>query len=134
MLFSLCLVPCRPLVGILILYSFFACITAGSAISTGLVIPMLFIGSIYGRLFAYGLVRWFGVHGMYWHEPIFSFLTCASTSFNCSRFFLCASFLLDRDSYWGWIDPGAISFLGAASFFGGVSRLSMALTVIMVSS
>ncbi|XP_065175744.1 chloride channel protein B-like isoform X2 [Sycon ciliatum] len=90
----------KPLVGILILYSFFACITAGSAISTGLVIPMLFIGSIYGRLFAYGLVRWFGVH--------------------------------DRDSYWGWIDPGAISFLGAASFFGGVSRLSMALTVIMI--
>ena len=48
---------------ILLLYSFFACITAGSAISTGLVIPMLFIGSIYGRLFAYGLVQWFGVHG-----------------------------------------------------------------------
>lgn len=65
-LLSLCfcmLFFCRPLVAILILYSFFACITAGSSISTGLVIPMLFIGSMYGRLFAYGLVRWFGVHG-----------------------------------------------------------------------
>ena len=50
---------------------------------------------------------------------------------DCGDWFL---FLFaDRDSYWGWIDPGAISFLGAASFFGGVSRLSMALTVIMVS-
>ncbi|KAG1679040.1 Chloride channel protein D [Nymphon striatum] len=34
--------------------------------------------------------------------------------------------------YWAWIDPGAFSLLGAASFFGGVSRLTMSLTVIMV--
>ncbi|KAG1682672.1 Chloride channel protein A [Nymphon striatum] len=33
--------------------------------------------------------------------------------------------------YWAWIDPGAFSLLGAASFFGGVSRLTMSLTVIM---
>lgn len=33
---------------------------------------------------------------------------------------------------WGWIDPGAMALIGAASFFGGVSRLTMSLTVIMV--
>lgn len=34
---------------------------------------------------------------------------------------------------WAWIDPGAMALIGAASFFGGVSRLTMSLTVIMVS-
>lgn len=35
---------------------------------------------------------------------------------------------------WAWIDPGAMALIGAASFFGGVSRLTMSLTVIMVSN
>ena len=35
-------------------------------------------------------------------------------------------------STYDWIDPGAMSLLGAVSFFGGVSRLTMSLTVIMV--
>ena len=35
-------------------------------------------------------------------------------------------------SYWSWMDPGAFALVGAASFFGGVSRLTMSLTVIMV--
>lgn len=40
---------------------------------------------------------------------------------------------LDKDSYWRWMDPGAFALIGAASFFGGVTRLTMAVTVIMVS-
>lgn len=36
------------------------------------------------------------------------------------------------DILWAWIDPGAMALIGAASFFGGVSRLTMSLTVIMV--
>ncbi|XP_041376140.1 chloride channel protein C-like [Gigantopelta aegis] len=35
-------------------------------------------------------------------------------------------------SFWGWMDPGAFALIGAASFFGGVSRLTMAVTVIMM--
>ena len=34
--------------------------------------------------------------------------------------------------YWEWMDPGAFALIGAASFFGGVTRLTMAVTVIMV--
>ena len=36
------------------------------------------------------------------------------------------------DPFWMWIDPGAMALIGAASFFAGVSRLTMSLTVIMV--
>ena len=41
---------------------------------------------------------------------------------------------LFSSGYWAWMDPGAFALIGAASFFGGVSRLTMSLTVIMVSS
>ena len=34
--------------------------------------------------------------------------------------------------YWDWIDPGAMALLGAVSFMGGVTRLTMSLTVIML--
>lgn len=36
------------------------------------------------------------------------------------------------DQFWMWMDPGAMALIGAASFFAGVSRLTMSLTVIMV--
>lgn len=38
---------------------------------------------------------------------------------------------LDND-YLSWMDPGAFALIGSASFFGGVSRLAPAITVIMV--
>ncbi|CAD5124730.1 DgyrCDS13000 [Dimorphilus gyrociliatus] len=36
------------------------------------------------------------------------------------------------DSYWEWIDPGAIAMLGAGSLLGGVTRLCLAVTMIIV--
>ena len=34
--------------------------------------------------------------------------------------------------YYSYVDPGAFALIGAAAFFGGVSRLTIALTVIMI--
>ncbi|XP_076814080.1 chloride channel protein C-like [Clavelina lepadiformis] len=90
------------LIVVLVFYYLLACWAAGTAISSGLVVPMLFIGGLYGRIIGQAMVDWFGVH-----VPI-------------------------EEPYWAWIDPGAMALIGAASFFGGVSRLTMSLTVIMV--
>lgn len=40
---------------------------------------------------------------------------------------------IGEDTYWKWMDPGAFALIGAASFMGGVTRLTMTVTVIMVS-
>ena len=37
------------------------------------------------------------------------------------------------DPYWQWLDPGLIAMLGAGSLLGGVTRLTLAITVIIVS-
>lgn len=62
-----------------------------------------FIGALYGRIVGVAMVEAFGIY---------------STT--------------EEDLYWVWIDPGAFALIGAASFFGGVSRLTVSLTVIMV--
>ncbi|XP_070575370.1 chloride channel protein C-like [Ptychodera flava] len=85
----------------LVLYYPMACWTAGTAMSTGLVVPMLLIGGLYGRLVGLAMVSIFGVQ-------------------------------TDENPYWAWMDPGALALIGSASFFGGVSRLTMSLTVIMM--
>jgi chloride channel 7 len=41
-------------------------------------------------------------------------------------------FGIQTNKYWAWMDPGAFALLGSVSFFGGVTRLTMSLTVIMV--
>nr|XP_056710733.1 chloride channel protein D-like [Euleptes europaea] len=80
----------------LVFYFLLSCLTAGSAVASGLVIPMLYIGALYGRIVGLILVSILGVQ------------------------------------YGAWIDPGLFAAVGAASFFSGVSRLTISLTVIMV--
>ncbi|XP_073241792.1 chloride channel protein C-like [Porites lutea] len=87
------------LFSVLVIYFLLACWSAGTAISSGLVVPMLFIGGTYGRIIGRAMVDMFGFHST---------------------------------GYWAWMDPGAFALIGAASFFGGVSRLTMSLTVIMM--
>ncbi|XP_042320510.1 chloride channel protein C-like [Sceloporus undulatus] len=83
----------------LIFYFLLSCLTAGSAVASGLVIPMLYTGALYGRIVGLILVSAFGVQ---------------------------------TDESGAWVDPGLFAAVGAASFFSGVSRLTISLTVIMV--
>ncbi|XP_075069599.1 chloride channel protein C-like [Mixophyes fleayi] len=83
----------------LILYFTISCWTAGTAASTGLVVPMLYTGALFGRIVGLILVYMFGVRS---------------------------------DEYGAWIDPGLFAAIGSAAYFGGVSRLTISLTVIMV--
>lgn len=39
---------------------------------------------------------------------------------------------IPSDEHWKWIDPGIMAVLGAASFFTGVARLTVAMAVIVV--
>jgi chloride channel 7 len=89
----------------LLVYFPLACMTSGTAISSGVVIPMLMIGGLYGRLV--GLMCVDFVHG-----------TGMPIDF--------------EDGSKNWAEPGVFALIGAASFFAGVSRLTISLTVIMV--
>ncbi|KAM9223217.1 chloride channel protein C-like [Leptosomus discolor] len=80
-------------------YFILSCWTAGSAVASGLVVPMLYTGALYGRIIGLILVSIFGIQ---------------------------------TNEYGAWIDPGLFAAIGAASFFSGVSRLTISLTVIMV--
>lgn len=96
----------------LVFYFLGAAWTAGSAISSGVFVPMLLIGACIGRLV--GLVgvtiaaaRGLGSHG----APAGVFLP---------------------PSPWAWIDPGAFALIGAGAFMGGVTRMTLALAVIIM--
>ena len=41
--------------------------------------------------------------------------------------------VIPNDPYWEWMDPGMLAILGAGSLLGGVTRLTLAITVIIVS-
>ena len=120
--------------GFFALYYVLAAITAGSAISSGLVVPMLLIGACVGRM--YGILC-LGVLGQ-----------ASDTLAECGAAVRGdggglhdgggkgaeeeAEEVLPTACYYGYIDPGACALIGAAAFFGGVSRLTIALTVIMI--
>ena len=83
-----------------------AALCAGSAISSGLFVPMLMIGAIIGRLLGLATVdvaqSWMGKRWSLDFGP------------------------------WSWVDPGVFALVGAGAFMSGVTRLTLALAVIMI--
>ncbi|KAL3159050.1 hypothetical protein ABBQ32_011048 [Trebouxia sp. C0010 RCD-2024] len=100
------------LVTMLVVYFLGAVWAAGSAIASGLFVPMLLIGSCIGRIVGLICVDMAasGGHGSPGAPP--------------------GVFL--PPSPWAWVDPGAFALIGAGAFMGGVTRLTISLAVIMM--
>jgi len=94
-------------------YFILACWAAGSAVASGLVVPMLFTGALYGRIVGVATYQ----------------IAVAATNGTIDDQIFGTN---GESAAFSWIDPGVFALVGAASFFGGVSRLTMSLTVIML--
>ena len=96
-----------------------SCYTAGTYLSCGIVVPMLLIGGEFSHLFTPN------------SQPhLANFLS--GLYGRIGGRFLVEQFGIQTDKFWAWMDPGAFALLGSVSFFAGVTRLTMSLTVIMV--
>jgi len=100
-----------------VIYFVLAACSAGSAISSGLVVPMLLIGACIGRL--YGIL-------------VLAALGQADADLSVCGASTDPTIAEPEQCYFQYVDPGAFALIGAAAFFGGVSRLTIALTVIMI--
>ncbi|GLI66383.1 hypothetical protein VaNZ11_010174 [Volvox africanus] len=87
-------------------YFVFAVLVSGSAVSSGLFVPMLMIGAVLGR-------------------------TCGLATVDVAQA-LGKRWSVDNFGPWTWIDPGAFALVGAGAFMGGVTRMTVALAVIMI--
>jgi len=123
----------HPSVLLCFLPAFFllAAVTSGSAIPSGLLLPMIVIGALIGRILAVFLISLQVGAGWYQSQkPEDSIWSAAS-----QPFFYYFGGPLDTTaplSTTGWLDPGVGAIIGAAAFLGGCSRISLTVTVMMV--
>ncbi|ELT90364.1 hypothetical protein CAPTEDRAFT_205673 [Capitella teleta] len=91
---------------IFVIWFIVATYTPGTAVAGGIFLPVVIGGALYGRALGIGMVSvWQQVTG---------------------------SSGLPIDTEWDWMDPGIVAVMGSASLLGGVTRLALATTVIMV--
>ncbi|KAG5512239.1 hypothetical protein GH5_07725 [Leishmania sp. Ghana 2012 LV757] len=98
--------PVTTLIVYFLVYFASACMTSGTSVSGGLVVPSLVLGAVFGRLF--GLLM---------------FKIGVTTVAGVPRGYAAAD---------AWMDPGVFALIGAGAFLAGTSRMSMAICVIMV--
>ncbi|KAG5487535.1 hypothetical protein LSCM1_07492 [Leishmania martiniquensis] len=98
--------PAVTLIVYFLVYFASACMTSGTSVSGGLVVPSLVLGAVFGRLF--GLLL---------------FEIGAAKVPDVPRGYASAD---------AWMDPGVFALIGAGAFLAGTSRMSMAICVIMV--
>ena len=89
-----------------------AVLAAGSAVSSGVFVPMLLMGACIGRFVGLATVNIAAAYG-------------AGSDGAPPGVFL-------PPSPWSWIDPGLFALIGAGAFMGGVTRMTIALAVIIV--
>lgn len=95
--------PAGVLIFFFLLYFCMSVYASGSAVATGLVIPMLVNGATVGRLFGLILVKGFSSIGG-------------------------SGYTYDQQ----WMDPGVYALIGAGAFFSGCTRMMLSICVIMV--
>jgi H+/Cl- antiporter ClcA len=92
------------------LYFSFSCYINGAAIASGMVVPMVVMGAAIGRMYGLVLVHLFAD-------------TVRNGQGNAVR-----AYFADQ----AWMDPGVFALIGAGAFLGGVSRMTISISVIMV--
>jgi H+/Cl- antiporter ClcA/predicted transcriptional regulator len=102
--------PLPALFVFFVLYFTFAGYISGAAISSGMVIPMIVIGATIGRIYGVSLVHLFA-------DRVHNAEGATVKGYVANQ---------------AWMDPGVFALIGAGAFFGGVSRMTMSLSVIMV--
>ena len=102
------------LILMLVMYFFGAAWIASSSVACGLFVPMIFIGSLTGRIMGLFLTHF-----------------CAALGLG-SKGAPPGVFLMTADSAYTWVDPGVFALVGAGAFMGGVTRLTFSLAVIMI--
>lgn len=125
------LFPLGTLLCFLCLYFVLAGVTAGSAIPSGLLLPMIIIGALIGRILSLVLLEVQYRLNLYSHgsqdvsmwsrewQPFFHYMGGPLPD--------TVPFATE-----GWLDPGVGALVGAAAFLGGCSRISLMTTVMMV--
>lgn len=145
------------LLTMLVIYFLLICWATGTSVASGALVPMLWVNTVHvnGLYFSVHLFpSWPFVsifNECYLHiHFIFNVIQSVFACESCLQCFfdrlvgglygravgLLMTYMFGVHSedfgYWAWMDPGVFSLIGAASFFGGVTRLALAVTVIMV--